>query len=279
MSVKLRTILRSNGRGSGWKPDRPAPHQDWKLSEKLGALPHKTPESPSLKREFFPEIRDQGELGSCTGHALRSCLAYKMRERYPEKLGGEWGQNWDLSPLAAYWLARDEDNSTDVDVGAYIRDAVTGARKHGIPTEESWPYDIAYFAKRPTKLAFKTGRWHQADNVATYRCDEDNNRVKTIDRMLQALAAGLPIEFGFTCFSNLSEADGNGRIPMPDWASREEGGHAVAIFGADIPSRHFWGPNSWSDQWGDKGYFHLPFDYFLRGMADDAWAVELEQAP
>jgi C1A family cysteine protease len=38
----------------------------------------------------------------------------------------------------------------------------------------------------------------------------------------------------------------------------------------------FVGPNSWSADWGNKGYFALPFDYFLQGYADDAWGLEHE---
>ena len=276
--LKLRTILKSNGRGTGWKPDRGS-NKDWPLSKKLGEPPLRFAKALSLDPAFFPAIRDQGELGSCTGFALRSAMAYLMRKRYPDKLGGEWGKKWDLSPLAAYWLARKRDNSTDVDVGAYLRDVVDGARVEGIPTEEAWPYVVSRFRRKPSDKAFEVGKWHQADSLATYRCDEGTTRVQTVDRILQALEAGLPVVLGFTCFSNLNEADSNGYIPMPGRYDREEGGHAIVAFGADLPSRHLWGPNSWSEQWGDGGYWHLPFEYFLRGYADDAWAVDLEQAP
>jgi C1A family cysteine protease len=277
--LKLRTILKSNGRGTGWKPDRPS-HKDWTLGQKLGDVPQRFSTNPQLDKDYFPAIRDQGELGSCTGFALRSAMAYLMRKRYPDKLGGDWGKTWDLSPLAAYYLARERDNSTDVDVGAYIRDVVDGARVEGIPTEASWPYDIRKFRRKPSDRAYKEGLWHQADKMATYRCDEEGStRHHAVDRILQALEAGLPVVFGFTCFSNLSEADSTGYIRMPGRYDREEGGHAIVAFGADTRSRHLWGPNSWSEQWGDGGYWYLPFDYVLHGYADDFWAVDLEQAP
>jgi hypothetical protein len=267
----------SNGHGAGWRRGLPDPVNDWKLSRRLGALPRKTPESPALNHRYFPRIRDQGQIGSCTGFGLRNCLAYKLRERLGDKLEGEWGQQWDLSPLAMYWLGRREEGDEYVsqDIGAIIRLVVVAARKHGIPTEEAWPYDPAKFKRRPSAKALETGRWHQAA-PGSYRCDEDGNRERTVDRILQALEAGLPVTYGFACYANLGEADATGVIPEP--RGRQDGGHCVTAYWADTRARILWGPNSWGYGWGPDGYIGLPFAYFLDGLADDVWAVDLEEA-
>ena len=32
--------------------------------------------------------------------------------------------------------------------------------------------------------------------------------------------------------------------------------------------------NSWGANWGDKGYFYMPYDYLLNAnLADDLWAL------
>lgn len=32
--------------------------------------------------------------------------------------------------------------------------------------------------------------------------------------------------------------------------------------------------NSWSDKWGDNGYFYMPYEYILnRNLASDFWVI------
>jgi len=278
--------LLSNGKSGGWRRGLPDPVNDWKLSRKLGALKRKAPVNPSLDPRFFPQVRDQRNLMSCGGHALRNCMAYLLRERLGEKLDGPWGQQWDLSPLAGYYLGRVEEGPewAEQDAGVIIRLAVTAARKHGIPTEEAWPYDPAQFSRKPSKKALETGKWHQA-HPGSYRCDEDGDRRKTIDRMLQALEAGFPLNYGFTTFENIGEADETGVLPTPK--GRMSGGHNIVSYSADTRERVFIGPNSWGNAWGakapagarydERGYVIVPFSYVLYGIADDVWAMNLEE--
>ena len=196
-----------------------------------------------------------------------------------------WADKYDLSPLSLYYDGRVAIQMTGVDSGAYIRDVIDAARKNGAPREDKWPYVPSKFTREPSPAARETGRWHQAINA--YRCDDPTKPAEaTVDAVLHALANKMPVVFGFTCFDNLGEADSNGVIPLPTSRSRQDGGHCMCIYGADTGARMFWGPNSWSTQWGGsvvvdgktttRGYFRLSFDYFLKGLADDAWAVDHE---
>jgi C1A family cysteine protease len=272
-------ILKSSGQhryAGGWLPDRPK-LQDWRLEKRLGdTLKSATPVNPHLDRASYPSIRDQGELGSCTGHAARNALMVHLVKRKPEL----WQDKYDLSPMALYYYGREKIQMIGVDSGAYVRDVVDAARENGAPREDNCPYVISKFTKAPSATAKTAGKWHQA--VHTYRCDvEGAPNETTIDNILHSLQSGMPVVFGFTCYDNLGEADANGVIPMPTARSQEEGGHCVCIYEADTNSRYFIGPNSWSEQWGGKvgdhrGYFLLPFKYFEQGLADDAWSVDLE---
>ncbi len=273
-----RHFLRGVDRVGGWLPDKPKIEQDWRISRKLGSAPQAMPDSPTLNPTFFPEIRDQGNLGSCTGFGCRTALATKFREKHGERLlkNGPWGKQWDLSPLALYFWARLIENCVDEDSGAYIRDVVDGARRYGAPTENSWSYITTKFKREPNETAKKTAKWHQAD-ISTYRCDDIGmSGEQTATNVVRALDAGYPVIFGFTCFDNLSEADLSGFIPMPLAKSKDIGGHCMCILKADTRARVFSGHNSWSEDWGDKGWFHLPFGYFEKGYADDAWAMAIE---
>jgi C1A family cysteine protease len=263
------------GRYGGWLPDRPS-HKDWRLSNKLGPAPASAPESVHLDPATYPTIRDQGQQGSCTGHGTRNALAQRLLAR-----DHAFWSRYDLSPAAAYYNARALEGSVREDSGAYIRDVVEGAAKFGVARESDCPYSDSKLVTSLTKAAQISAKWHQA--LHYYRCDEQGASTETtVTNIIRALADGMPVVFGFTCFSNLGEADADGRIPMPSPRDREDGGHCMCIYEANVSSRLFIGPNSWGTNWGgvgkdgQRGYFALPFDYFLQGLADDAWAVDHE---
>jgi C1A family cysteine protease len=105
------------------------------------------------------------------------------------------------------------------------------------------------------------------------------NRVKTY------LAAGHPAMFGFTVYSSIEQASGSGKIPYPSLRDRIEGGHAVVAVGYDdrmkIKNRYgdketigaLFIRNSWGRSWGEEGYGWIPYEYILRGLAEDFWSV------
>ena len=269
-SVKLRWTPHRlpSGRHGGWLPDRPS-HKDWRLSRKLDTR-SLLPESPQLDPATYPAIRDQGRQGSCTGHGTRNALMQRLRAR--DKV--LWSK-YDLSPASAYLNARRLEGSIAQDTGAYIRDVVEGASRWGVAREDHCPYHDDRLTTGLSAQAEQSAKWHQA--LHYYRCDEVGaSTQQTVDNIVRALGAGLPVIFGFTCFSNLGEADGDGYIRMPGPRDSEEGGHCMCIYGADTRQQVFTGPNSWGIPWGNHGYFALPFDYFLQGLADNAWAVDHE---
>jgi C1A family cysteine protease len=51
---------------------------------------------------------------------------------------------------------------------------------------------------------------------------------------------------------------------MPKAGEEILGGHEVAAVGYDDSTRMFLVRNSWSDEWGQKGYFWMPYEYLLR---------------
>lgn len=270
-------VLPSVRKGHGWKRDTPKNNKDRRLRMKLGdAINEVVPENPTLDPQFYPRIRDQGNLGSCTGFGMRSCLLYKLLQRNFEK----W-QSYDISPLYSYFISRMIENSIPYDTGAEIRDVIMGASKYGVSREDFWPYDIAKFARTPPKRAQNNATLHQA--VHYYRCDEVGmSGEATVDNILRALAADLPVTYGFACFDNLWEANNTGVVPLPTPRSRLEGGHCVDIYEADTDARVFIGPNSWGP-WGhthavtrEAGYIIMPFSMFTDGHAVDAWAVDHE---
>ena len=252
-----------DGRGLGWVPE-PPDHRDYDnllrdYLPKVGKPRVVITEKVSLKAEDIPVVRDQSQLGSCTGHGVRGILTYKVRQMGPQfrKPG------YDLSPLFAYYNGRELEGSIHEDTGCYIRDVVKQAFKLGVATEATCPYNISAFARKPSEQAYTTGRWHQLKGG--YKA------CLTADDILQSIAADIPVVFGYSVFSS-HDSGREGHIPMPSAMDRLEGAHCCWFIDGDPKTRYFKFQNSWSEEYGDKGYYYLPFDYVDHGYADDIWA-------
>lgn len=247
------------GRGSGWRPE-PEDERDFRLRSLVGAP---APPSKASLREHVPPVRDQGMQGSCTGFATASAvglLARKPAETHWETV---------YSPQFIYNLSRQAIGELHVDEGAYIRDAVKATNQIGAARESDFPYyevqDIQH--EVPPPRAFDSARSWRLGSY--WRC---NN----LDDVKRAIAAGYPVVLGFLCYANLWQANGTGRIPEPSGSI--SGGHAVLAAEYDDASRYVSGPNSWSRSWGDKGWYHLPYSFFERGLCSDMWAL-VQEAP
>jgi C1A family cysteine protease len=263
-----------NGKHGGWLPDRPNALHSAPLAKRLD-LGVVTPENPFLPPESYPDTKNQGSQGSCTGHGT----CYALEARLLARDANFW-RRYKLSPASAYLNGRTVDGTVKHDYGSYIHSVIKGASEWGVARLDHAPYDPKRLTTSLSQQAQESSKWHQAINA--YRCDNNTGSPEqTIDNILKALAAGMPVVFGFTCFTNLGQADNDGSIRLPGPGDREDGGHCMCIYEGDTKDRNFIGPNSWGE-WGavgrngQRGYFRLPFDYFLKGLADDAWAIDHE---
>ena len=59
---------------------------------------------------------------------------------------------------------------------------------------------------------------------------------------------------------------------MPTKNEKVLGGHAVMLCGYDDKTEMFIVRNSWGSEWGDKGYFYMPYD-FIKQYASDFWVL------
>jgi len=54
------------------------------------------------------------------------------------------------------------------------------------------------------------------------------------------------------------------------------GGHAVLAVGYDDASQTFLVRNSWGADWGQNGYFTMPYAYLTtRGLSSDFWTIRI----
>ncbi len=265
--------------GLGWRPDRP----DWRderyrfykaLAGEMvapGALPPKAaPQRGEVDRHG---VLDQGYTGSCTGHGIGLCAAVERNVK-------------PRSPFFIYYEARRLIGETDVDNGAYIRDAAKVVAGLGAPLFSKWPSLAANLFVDPAD---------KADRDAARRKLFSYHRLSGGQQFRSCLVSGHVFAVGFSCYANLfdSVVEQTGIVPMP--AGPDYGGHCVAVIGyddnfqnspwaawaraagypsGDIPSQVYECQNSWGAGWGRGGQFVIPAAYLEdENLADDAWTL------
>jgi C1A family cysteine protease len=242
----------------GWKPDI-ADHRDHKFSIKaISRLPIMVQPMGTQCR-----VEDQGQLGSCTGHAVTTAIEISLQT------------TTQYSRLMAYYNGRKLEGTTASDDGAMIRDVIKGTQTYGIANEIKWPYNIAKFARKPTIAAYRDAK-KLLPSLVLYE------RISTIDQLKTALASGIPVIFGFSVpeYFQSAQVSTSGWVRFPTAADRIIGGHAVCAIGYDdtASTPYVWVRNSWGNKWGINGNFKMDQKWFTSpdNLVDDMWAIHVQ---
>jgi len=233
------------------------------------------PSNVDLKKWFSP-IEDQGELGSCTANAGVGVFEYFEKRAF--------GKYSDSSRLFLYKVTRNLMQVTG-DTGAYLRTTMGAMAMFGVPHEKYWPYVIADFDIEPSAFLYGFGENYKALKYINLDPPETTPNALLANIKLY-ITAGIPSMFGFTVYDSIRQAATTGEIPYPCKTESVLGGHAIVAMGYDdkikIKNNNPCGiettgafliRNSWGTSWGDKGYGWLPYDYVLKGLADDWWTL------
>ena len=254
--IKVRTL--ANKLNLQWVPDK-LDSRDYKY--RITTKP--SPNSVDL-RSYCSPIENQGSLGSCTGQAIAGAIELlNKRNRKPT----------DVSRLFIYYYERLLLGTVNYDSGAYIRDGIKATNHYGASLESYWPYDIRKFRQEPISEA-KTDALNR--KVTRYE------RVNDFNGCVDALSNGYPVIMGFRVYDSFMSKNvaRTGIMPYPN-TKREKllGGHAVLLVGYNKSKKVFIARNSWGTNWGDKGYFYMPFNVINPNMSSDYWIIKSVNNP
>ena len=197
----------------GWLPDWPdfrdKTEDDDQISPRLSALgqkesvkkmraklaPSGAPGAASVNlSQWFPPVKDQGNLGSCAANAAVSLVEYFEQRAF--------GKSVAPSRLFLYKTARTLMHQTG-DSGTFMRSMMGAMTLFGVPPEEYWPYNEPDFDLEPTGTT-------PVDLLASIK---------------KSLASSLPLMFGFTVYQSVAQSNTNhGKIPYPERGDKVEGG-------------------------------------------------------
>jgi len=219
---------------------------------------------PIVKKDLvsqMPPVYDQGNLGSCTANAIGAAYQYnriKQKEANPEP----------ISRLMLYLEERVAENTVEVDEGAQISTGVRCISEIGVCPETLWPYDITKFTVKPPLQCYKSASNHKC--TKSYRISNNPIQIK------QAILNNLPVILGIVLYQSFEspEVAKTGIVNMPSIEEQCKGGHAVLLVGFDDETQRYKMRNSWGTEWGDKGYFTIPYQYIHDPtLTDDLWVL------
>jgi len=254
---------RPTSRVYGWKPQLPDKRDLRYTYENRSDV---MPSAFDLRDDhpsYMPDPYDQGKLGSCTANAIAAAFEYNERK------AGYGSAEFMPSRLFIYYNERAMEGHTDADTGAAIRDGIKSINKKGVCDEALWPYDVSTFTQKPSAVCYKEAKKERA--LKYHKVDQTESAMK------HALwAEGQPVVFGFTVYESFEteEVAKTGDMPMPADGEKALGGHAVMCVGFDDDDQVFIIRNSWGSEWGDEGYFRMPYAYLTDpDCANDFWLV------
>jgi hypothetical protein len=226
----------------GWRKDK----YDGRDFIHYRLIPITLPDSVDLSANL-PEVRDQGNIGSCVGFGVGANITATAKQ---QDVFSEW-----FSPNWIYNGARFIEGTLNEDAGAYPRDGFQWLVDKGGLLEHFWPYDGTQLDKTPPPAKFDT----EADKypvLAYYRVTGGADGICT------ALAAGHFVSIGTPWFDTWFDVGADGVLPAVNSFSDCVGGHETCLYGYDMTKGVFYGMNSWGPDWGRGGHYTMPMSAF-----------------
>lgn len=205
------------------------------------------------------QVRNQGECGWCTAHAVGAALdsLYCAEGCPPPRVS--MPHLWESGHGGAI-------GAGDCTPGWGTEDGLRAASgSTPLVGESTWPYSgtpRSMDSGRPSDLT--TGPRYGATGYGTVGVTHDAAQLESMKR---TLASGrVLVVWSGVCFNN-GWTGGTATIQAPtgncaaDGTSQYDGYHAYTIVGYDDTTMEFIALNSWGEGWGDAGYMRLSYGF------------------
>ena len=207
-------------------------------------------------RAKFPAPYNQKSLGACSSMALGAALQFL-------------NPTYEPSQLFIYYNERKAANEVMQDSGSTLQIGVQTLNQYGACPESDWPYDISKFEIQPPVTCYQNAR---KDILVGYQSIPSNN----IELIKTALYSQHPVVFGILIYPSFEseQTAQTGIVSLPAQNEQTLGGHALCFAGYDDSKNAFLVRNSWGVQWGQGGYFWLPYAYVQNPeLTFDIWVI------
>jgi C1A family cysteine protease len=252
--------LKRPSRHGGYGGVRDLPDaRDSKYAAPLSKFPKGLPGSVDL-RSKCPPVYTQGKLESCTANAVAAAIEFDQIK--------QGARRFVPSRLFIYYNTRAIGNTIAQNAPTRPRDGVKSVAKQGAPAERVWPYEVAKFAKQPSKSAYDKAKQNIVTSYSAVARD--------ITQMRGCLADGYPFVLGFAAYASFEgpAVKASGILAMPASGEKKMGDHVVLAVGYDDAKKSFIMRNSWGPRWGLKGYFWMPYGYLQdKHLTADFWTL------
>lgn len=210
-------------------------------------------------RPYFSPVRNQKDLGACGAFAVTAMYEAIMNRFSPEN-----AERADLSERFLFYYTNVVTGKPDQ--GSNYREMLHVLGTKGICSESLYPYTTVNLQSPPTLEAIDDAERHRVLKalqipLSTSGSDEDklraNHRLYT-----SALSQGYPVGIALRLYDNFGD---NGPYINRPTAEQKAGevteNHGMVIVGYSEKDKFYIVRNSWSADFGDKGYCYISAAY------------------
>lgn len=191
----------------------------------------------------FPSIipiLDQGQQGSCQGHALAQIftICYFLAT----------GRIAHFSRAAGYYLSQRYDGLIGRDVGSTLSGGQRVATDHGMCPEYAWPYPSSYRPNEPSGINYE------------YKLAV-SKPITDIDTLYEVIDLGLPVQTGMIWDSSCDQE------VVSNYVGRGGGGHST-VWWTKTESGNVRNINSWGKNWNGDGIHEWTRSSLARALSN-----------
>jgi C1A family cysteine protease len=227
---------------------------------------------PSVYSLANPAVRNQGQLGSCT--AFCGTEAYEILYYY----GHSNTFPTTLSPAFLYYCERVKILGEPIsnDDGASMVNIPQSLQKYGLCLETMYAYPSSdkstAYTTAPTSADFTDALGFVIGQAKTSYARVNAGDTGAVKNLLRN---NIPVMMGFNVYDNSSYKYFEGLNtknytynPLTSTGALASGvqllgGHATPIIGYDDTRQAFLVQNSWGTNWGNKGFYYMPYSVFM----------------